>query len=66
MSLRRAASLAGACLLLAASSGFGATDAASAPAGEDAVPWIAILYSLVGLAGICVVAFKNAKRSAVG
>lgn len=66
MKLRHVVSLAAACLLPAASTAAAAVDAAKAPAGEEATPWVAILYSLVGLAGICVIAFKNAKRSAVG
>ncbi len=66
MSLKHVLPLALACLLPAASAASAASDAAKAPAGEDATPWIAILYSLIGLAGVCVVAFKNAKRSAVG
>ena len=44
--------------------GWAAQDAASAPKIEDgATPWTAIIYSVVALAGIAVVGFKNAKRT---
>ena len=35
----------------------------STPAKQETKPWIAILYAVVFLAGILVVAFKNAKRT---
>jgi hypothetical protein len=34
-----------------------------APQLEPSPPWVAIVYSVVGLAGVAVVAFKNAKRT---
>ncbi|HUU60043.1 MAG TPA: hypothetical protein VMZ50_10900, partial [Phycisphaerae bacterium] len=48
-----------------------ATGAAAAPNGdgftadilESSIDWFAILYALVALAGICVVGFKNSKRT---
>jgi len=33
------------------------------PEIEWSPPWVAILYTIVFLVGICVVAFKNAKRT---
>jgi len=33
------------------------------PKIEAAQPWMAVVYSVVALAGICVVAFKNPKRT---
>lgn len=51
-------------LLCVATNGWGAQDAASAPKIEDgATPWTAIIFSIVALAGIAVVGFKNAKRT---
>jgi hypothetical protein len=53
-----------AALVCLASAGWGAQDAASAPKIEDGgTPWTAIIYSIVALAGIAVVGFKNAKRT---
>ena len=34
-----------------------------APAREESVPWLAILYAVVCLGGIAAVAFKHAKRT---
>jgi len=33
------------------------------PAKKESIPWVAVLYMLVSLAGIAVVAFKHAKRT---
>ena len=38
-------------------------DKYNSPALEDRVPWLAVIYLLVCLAGVCAVAFKNAKRT---
>lgn len=40
-----------------------ADDAFKATPREPSHDWIAVLYALVALAGICVVAFKNSKRT---
>jgi hypothetical protein len=34
-----------------------------APKIKAYMPWTAVMYSVVALAGICVVAFKNPKRT---
>jgi hypothetical protein len=34
-----------------------------APKIKASMPWTAVMYSVVALAGICVVAFKNPKRT---
>ena len=33
------------------------------PTIETSRPWMAVVYSVVALAGVCVVAFKNPKRT---
>ena len=38
-------------------------DGYKAPATTTNVPFLAIVYALVALAGICVVAFRDAKRT---
>ncbi|MBT3198865.1 MAG: hypothetical protein HN350_03020 [Phycisphaerales bacterium] len=35
----------------------------SQPVAKAETPWMAVIYSVVALAGICVVAFKNPKRT---
>jgi len=51
-------------VLLRAVPASGATDQSPpAPQLEPGTPWVAILYTLVGLAGISVVGFKNSKRT---
>ena len=39
------------------------SNAAATPTIKVARPWMAVVYSVVALAGICVVAFKNPKRT---
>jgi hypothetical protein len=39
------------------------SDGYQAAAVEPQTPWWAYLYAVVALAGICVVGFKNAKRT---
>jgi len=34
-----------------------------APAVKASTPWRAVIYSMVALAGICVVAFKDPRRT---
>ena len=41
----------------------GRADGYEAPEIEAKPPWVAILYVFIALAGICVVGFKNAKRT---
>ena len=38
-------------------------DGWQAPAVETSIEWFAVLYLLVGVAGNCIVGFKNAKRT---
>ena len=50
-------------LTLGASSAFGDALPNKPPEIKDGTPWLASVYSAVALAGICVVAFKNPRRT---
>ncbi len=39
------------------------SDGYESPELKDEAPWTAILYLVVALAGICIVAFKNSRRT---
>jgi len=41
----------------------GAGDGYDVPTSKPAKPWLAVVYAVVSLAGIAVLAIKNAKRS---
>ena len=55
--------LAVAMVLLTAHPALGISDKHKVPKTEPQVSWFAILYFVVGLAGICVVGFKNSHRT---
>ncbi|MDP6543877.1 MAG: hypothetical protein QGH60_07780 [Phycisphaerae bacterium] len=38
----------------------------NAPTIESSQPWLAAIYSVVALAGICVIAFKGPRRTHAG
>ncbi|MCP4376873.1 MAG: hypothetical protein GY794_11935 [bacterium] len=53
-------------LVLTSVTAFGARAAGRLPAPpkiKASQPWMAVVYSVVALAGICVIAFKDPKRS---
>ena len=51
-------------VLLVVTSAIGATDESEpAPKLESSIPWVAIMYTLVGLGGITAIGFKNSKRT---
>jgi len=50
-------------VLVTATGAGAAGDGFTADILESSVDWFAILYALVALAGICVVGFKNSKRT---
>jgi cytosine/uracil/thiamine/allantoin permease len=41
----------------------GAPKTGQAPIIKESLSWLVILYSLLALAGICVIAFKNPRRT---
>ena len=49
--------------LLVAATTLLARDDSTIPQREATVPWLAILYGLVCLAGVCAVAFKHSRRT---
>ena len=50
-------------ILLGESLAWGRARVHRAPVLEQSLPWMAIVYSLIALAGICVAAFKNPRRT---
>jgi hypothetical protein len=50
-------------IVLVGSTAMGASKAPSPPVIEPSLSYMVIIYSLVALAGICVIAFKNPKRT---
>jgi hypothetical protein len=51
-------------LVFGGSTALGATKRSKeAPKIKTAMPWMAVVYSVVAFTGICVVAFKNPKRT---
>ena len=51
-------------LMFGGSTAFGKSKVSKvAPKIKASMPWTAVMYSVVALAGICVVAFKNPKRT---
>jgi len=50
-------------IVLVESTAMGRSNVPRAPEIEPSLSYMVILYSLVALAGICVIAFKNPKRT---
>ena len=49
--------------LLAAPAWAKKTDKPGAPEVSAGMPWMATGYAIAGLAGVCIVGFKNSKRT---
>ena len=50
-------------LVFGGSTALGAKRSKETPEIKTAMPWMAVVYSVVAFTGICVVAFKNPKRT---
>ena len=50
-------------IVFGASTAMGQSKTPQPPEIKEGLPWMAVVYSLVALAGICVIAFKNPKRT---
>ena len=58
--------IAAAFTLVAAGCAFGVETVNEAPVAESYVPWAAVAYAIIGVAGICAIGFKKSRRVAMG